>query len=292
MEIERQVVLAYLLRDDIANGRNDGDGCDIDTVISVLRTRVVDIRTALGDVVAVMPFVRRLTLADSDLFRELIGVMNIERQTVDTVTLVLTVEDIFILTSCIELMLSDRVTRRIEMLPYIRRIDVCDMRIVFRYMLRINVKSQYTYTVATMAGREGIVIQTRVVEEARRVALGQTPTQGVAFADRHRDGVVGLFPYVDMNVVNAVIAVNGLLAVLVVAGSGDVIQTAPAERYIVRTDIDRVICDMVGRVNIEREAVDTVASVDVRQRTAVFACDIQRIGVASQLSVLHPGMSP
>ena len=70
VEYERQVVLTDLLRDYLTNGRHDGDGCDIDTVVSVFRTRVVVVRAALGDSGLVLPTVRSLTLADRELFRE------------------------------------------------------------------------------------------------------------------------------------------------------------------------------------------------------------------------------
>ena len=98
MEIERQVVLTDLLRDDLMSGRHDGDGSDIDTVVTVFGTRVVIIRTALGDVIAVLPCVRCLTFADRDLFGKLIRVVYEEVQAVDTVADVrrLEAESIFV----------------------------------------------------------------------------------------------------------------------------------------------------------------------------------------------------
>ena len=86
MEIERQVVLTDLLRDNFMLSRLHGDGSDIDTVVSVVGVRGVDVGSALSDVVAVLPCVRRLALTDGDLFHELIGVVDIERQGIDAVT--------------------------------------------------------------------------------------------------------------------------------------------------------------------------------------------------------------
>ena len=54
--------------------------------------------------------------------------------------------------------------------PNVRCIHVCYMCIVFRYMLRIHIESQYDDTIATMDARESIVIRTRVVDKARRIA--------------------------------------------------------------------------------------------------------------------------
>ena len=85
VEIERQVVLTNLLCDDLMSRWHNGDSSNIDAIIAVMGTRVIDIRSAFGNVVAVLPCVRRLTLADRDLFRELIRVVNEEVQAVDAV---------------------------------------------------------------------------------------------------------------------------------------------------------------------------------------------------------------
>ena len=85
VESEWQVVLTNLLVNDLANGWHYRDGSDIDTIVSVFCTRVVVIRAAFGNVVAVLPGVRCLTLADSNLFRELIRVMYNEVQAVNAV---------------------------------------------------------------------------------------------------------------------------------------------------------------------------------------------------------------
>ena len=85
MEIERQVVLTYLLSDDLTNGRHDCDGSDIDTIVAVMGTWVVDIRAAFGYVIAVLPSVRCLFLADRELLGKFIGVMHKEVQRVYTI---------------------------------------------------------------------------------------------------------------------------------------------------------------------------------------------------------------
>ena len=95
-----------------------------------------------------------------------------------------------------------------------------------------------------------------------------------------------------MYVVNAIKTIDGLLTIGVVTGLCDAVQTTPCVRDLVRTDVDRVIGDMIGLMDIEREAVDAVASVDVRQSAAIIAGDGQRIGVAALYTVLHPRVYP
>ena len=112
--------------------------------------------------------------------------------------------------------------------PYVRCIDIGDMHGQLIVVTRMNGKVQYIYLVATMTVDRGVIMQTGGMYEARLEGRPiHTPTNGVTFAYRSVDRVVGLFPYIDMYVINAVVTFLRLVAFLVVTGSGDVIQTAP-----------------------------------------------------------------
>ena len=181
----------------------------------------------------------------------------------------------------------------IEVFPYVWCIHIRNVYGPLVVVPRMNGQVQYIHLVATVNIDGRIVMQTGGVYKARcQRGLVHAPAYRISFADRCIDGVVGLFPYVDMYVVNTVITFHSLLAVSVIAGRADIIQSAPLIRYIVLADVDGVIPDPISRMDIQRQAVDTVASVDVRQLAAVFAGNIQRIVLRLQASVLPPGVLP
>ena len=149
----------------------------------------------------------------------------------------------------------------VKMLPYIRRIDISDMHGQLVVVTRIDGQVEYVHLVASVTIDRGVVMQTGSVNEARLEGrLVHAPTDGVSFTYRCVDRVVRLLPYIDMYVMNTVVALYGLLAVLVVSGCGDVVQTAPGVRYIVLTNVDRVIRNTVRLMDIQGQAVDTVAT--------------------------------
>ena len=111
---------------------------------------------------------------------------------------------------------------------------------------RVDIESQCNDTVATVDGCESIIVDTTGVEEARLVRLGQTPTHRVTFADRGRDGVIYLFPNIDVYVVDTVVTLGGLSAILIVTGRGDIRQLMPGVRSLVLTDINRILSDVIG----------------------------------------------
>ena len=151
------------------------------------------------------------------------------------------------------------------MLPYIRRIDIGDVHRPLVVVLGMNGQVQYLHMVATVLVNRRVVMQTRRMYKARRKGLlVHAPTNGITFADRQIDGVVGLLPNIDMYVVNTIVTVHGLLAVDIVIGRTDVIQTTPFIRYIVLADVNRIIPDLIGLMDIQGQTVDTVATVNVR----------------------------
>ena len=261
MEIERQVILTYLLRDDLTNSRHDGDCSDIDAVVSVFGTRVVVICTALGDVIAVLPSIRRLTFADRELFGKLIGVMYEEIQTIDTIASESGLEAVTILAGSIQTIHADRITFCVAVYPYERRIHIRDMFGRLVVVTGMNGEVQHVYLVAAMRVDGGVIMQTCGMNEARLESrLIHAPTHGVTLTDRRVNSIVSLLPNIDMYVVNTVVSFNRLLAVFVIAGRGDIIQTSPLERHIVLADVDCVVWDAISLVDIKGQAIDTVAT--------------------------------
>ena len=261
VEIERQVVLTNLLCDDLTNSRHDGDCSDIDAVVSVFGTRVVVICTALGDVIAVLPSIRRLTLADRELFGKLIGVMYEEVQTVNTVASEGRLKSETVFVCSIQAVYTDGVTCLVEVLPYIRRINIGDMNGLLIVIMRMNGEVQHVYLIAAVRVDGGVIMQTCGMNEARLEShLIHAPTHGVTLTDRRVNSIVSLLPNIDMYVVNTVVSFNRLLAVFVIAGRGDIIQTSPLERHIVLADVDCVVWDAISLVDIKGQAIDTVAT--------------------------------
>ena len=155
--------------------RLNSDSSNVDTIISIVRARVVIVGSALGDVVPVLPCVRRLTLANRDLFDELIRVMDEERDAVDAVATVLRVELKSISPVSIERILFDEVTALV-VLPYVRCVYISDVNGRVMEVTRIDIETQCDDAIATMDRTQCIVIQTDVTNETRFVSLGHTPT--------------------------------------------------------------------------------------------------------------------
>ena len=293
VEIERQVVLTDLLRDDLMRSRLHGDRRDIDTVIVIVGARGEDVSAALSDVVAVLPGVRRLALADRYLFDELIGVMYEEVQTINAIACVFRLETIAVFIGRVETVHTDRVTVVVAVDPNIRGIYIGDMYRQLVVVALMNGEVQHVDMIATMLVDRRIIMVTCGAYKAWcKCRLIHAPTHRVTFADGSIDGVVGLFPNVDVYVVYTVVTIDGLATILIVTGDGDIVQTAPCVRCFLFADIDRIIRNTVGRMDVKRQAVYTVATVDVRQYPTVTSGDIERIVLCLQLSVLPPGMGP
>ena len=148
----------------------------------------------------------------------------------------------------------------LHMNPNERRIHISDMFGRIIEVTRIDIEVQNADTIATMAGNKRIIVQTCVVNKARLVRLGQTPTHGVAFADGLMDGVINLLPNIDMYVIDTVVTLCGLSAILIVACLRDVIQFAPGERCFAIADIECIFVNMIGLMDEEMQAVNAVAT--------------------------------
>ena len=80
-----EIALANSALNRVIYGRNNSYIRDEDTVVAILGMRVVEVRTAGRYVIAILPCIRSLTLADRELFGELISLMDTQTQAVDTV---------------------------------------------------------------------------------------------------------------------------------------------------------------------------------------------------------------
>ena len=176
---------------------------------------------------------------------ELVGRMDDERQAIDAVATELSRETVTVTTVGIKTIGIDQRTALV-MLPYVWGIDIGDVNRGILEVTRVDIESQHDDTIATMDGSEGIVVQTCVIDVTRLVRLGQTPTHRVSFADRSRDGVIYLFPNIDVYVVDTVVTLGGLSAILIVTGRGDIRQLMPGVRSLVLTDINRILSDVIG----------------------------------------------
>ena len=207
--------------------------------------------------------------------------MDDERQAVDAIATVLSREAVSVTTVGIKTIGINQRTALV-MFPYIRRIDIGDMYRGILEVTRVDIESQHDDTVATMFTNEGVVVSSRVVNEARLVGLSQTPSRRVAFADRVGDGIVNLFPYIDMYVVDTIVTLGSLSAVLVVAGCGDVIQLMPCVRRLVLTDINRILSDVIGLMDEQVQAIDAIATECRVELVSIVTCGVQ--GVFSDLN--------
>ena len=211
--------------------------------------------------------------------------MDDERQAVDAIATVLSREAVSVAAIGIKTIGIDQRTAPV-MFPYIRRIHIGDVNRGILEVTRVDIESQHDDTVATVDGSEGIVIQTCVIDVPRLVRLGQTPTHRVSFADRSRDGVIYLFPDVDMNSMDAIVAFDGLFAVDIVTGGSDVIQTAPSEWYFVRADINRIIGDSIGLMDEKMQTIDTIAAILGMEVIAIMSRYIERVGIDQRAALV------
>ena len=216
---------------------------------------------------------------------ELVCRMDDERQAIDAVATELSRETVSVTTVGIKTIGIDQRTALV-MLPYVRGIDIGDVNRGILEVTWVDIESQHDDTVATMDGSEGIVIQTCVIDVPRLISLSQTPTHRVTFADERSDSIVHLFPNVDMNSMDAIVAFDGLFAIDIVAGGSDVIQTAPSEWYFVRADINRIIGDSIGLMDEKMQTIDTIAAILGMEVIAIMSRYIERVGIDQRAALV------
>ena len=216
---------------------------------------------------------------------ELVGRMDDERQAIDAVATELSRETVSVTTFGIKTIGIDQRAAPV-MLPYIRRIDIGDVNRGIFHVPRVHVEAENDDTIATMNGSEGIVVQTIQVNVPRLISLGKSPAHRVTFADERSDSIVHLFPDVDMNSMDAIVAFDGLFAVDIVTGGSDVIQTAPSEWYFVRADINRIIGDLIGLMDEKMQTIDTIAAILGMEVIAIMSRYIERVGINQRAALV------
>ena len=127
VEVERQVILTYLFCNNLTHGRHDNDSSNIDTIVSIMCTRVEIVSAAFSNVISVLPCIRSLTFTDGNLFNELIRVVNEEIQTIDAVACELRIEVESVFIRSIQGIYTYRVTCMVEVFPYVRSVHISDM---------------------------------------------------------------------------------------------------------------------------------------------------------------------
>ena len=233
-------------------------------------TGLVDIVLEYGDTVSGVPGVRRCVVADGHGVVEHIRRMDTQTQAVDTVASEwYRLEDIAVLALCTQRIVSDRVCA-LYVVPYIRCIDIGYIYLMVLEVLRIEVEAQRDDTVASVNGRQRIVVQAAQGQVTRQTGLGQTKAQRVAFADRRRDCIVLNRHHANEAYMRTVIAVVGLQVTDVLAGRVDIFDAFPFVRRLALTDLYRITVE-VGLVNTQTQAVDTVAAVRGRVMEYVLA---------------------
>ena len=116
---------------------------------------------------------------------------------------------------------------------------------------REEIQAQYNDTIATVNRGQCIAIQSCIFQETRLVCFRQTPTHRIAFTDRSSDRIIRQLPYVDMYIMDTIVAVHCLFSIDIISGSRDIIQSTPSIRNLVCTDIEGIICDVIGLMNEE-----------------------------------------
>ena len=201
-------------------------------------------------------------------------------------------EDIFILTCDIQRVSADDNTALL-VLPNERSVHIGNVLLINVHLTREDIQSHLDDTVATMQdGSQGVEINAVFVEEERRAIFPKTETHGVAFTDRRIQCCMHDRQHFDIYRADTVITVMCLGLERVEITFADLVLVLPGVWYLVMADSDGIKQDVVCLVDKEREAVDTVTSVDVRQSATIFACDIQGIGIAYYLTVFLPCMNP
>ena len=247
-------------------------------------------------VFVVPPCVRGLVVTDSHRIVEQVGRMNNQREAVDTIASEDARQYAAVLTCGIDAVgiFLEYAVLHPAVSPCVRRINIGYIDFLVEEQLRIDVEAQNDDAVASVYVLQGVVIQTRCRYKARsRMTLvREAESHRVTFANLCADGIIYLFPYIDMYVADTVISVNRLSSPLVIACLGDVVEALPCERRLVVTDIDGVFIDLVGLVDAEAQAVYAVATVDAWQNAAVFSGDVQAVGVFPEYQAFHPAVRP
>ena len=121
------------MADGILDHRNHAYIANVRAVIQVVRLQALDILTCLVDsfledlcVFVVPPCVRRLVVADSDTINELIGRMNKETQTINTVAAVLVRVGVAVTSCCIQ-QVACYLYSALFVNPYVRSIYIGNM---------------------------------------------------------------------------------------------------------------------------------------------------------------------
>ena len=190
--------------------------------------------------------------------------MDIEGQTIDTVATQLAREDIFVLTCDSELIRTDDGVT-LFVFPDERCIDIRDMSLVFVHLTREDIESHLDDTVAAVQyGGQGIEINAVFVEEERRTVFLETEPHRVAFADRSIKDCMHDRQNLDINRADTIITVMGLGLVGVETTCADFVLVLPCIGHLIMANGDGIQHDVVRLVDNERQAVDTVTTVDVR----------------------------
>ena len=173
-------------------------------------------------------------------------------------------EDIFILTCDIQRVSADDNTALL-VLPNERSVHIGNVSIVFVHLTREDIESHLDDTVAAVQyGGQGIEINAVFVDEERRTVFLETEPHRVAFADRSIQHCMHDRQYLDINRADTVITVMGLGLEGVETTCADFVLVLPCIGHLIMANGDGIQHDVVRLVDNERQAVDTVTTVDVR----------------------------
>ena len=266
--------------------RQDVDEAHVSAVISVVCLQVLDVLTGLVDRfleqravsvrIHVIPCVRRLAGTDGDGVFEQVGRMNNESYAVDAVASVLRMERVAVAAFC-EQRVTCYLVSSLHMDPYVRCIDIGNMNRGVIVMTREHIQAQGDDAVATVLGRQGVIVDTVVVQPARLVIIRQAESYRVALTDGHGDRVVLNRHHLNITHVRTISLVVVCAEVLdILTGVVDIRLGTPGVRSLTRADLNRITIE-VCLVDEQVQAVNAVATVLVGVDIRVVTFRIERI---------------
>ena len=252
--------------------RQDVNEARVGAVITVVCLQVLDVQTGVVDRfleqcavsvrVHVIPCVRRLAGADGDRVAEQVGRMNNESYAVDTVARVLRMEQVSVATVRIE-RVTCYLASSLHMDPYVRCVNIGDVNRSVIVMTREDIKGQGDDTVATVLGRQRIVVDALVVQPAWLIIVGQTEANGVALADGHCDRVMLNRHHLNITHVRTIGLIVVCAEVLdILTGGVDIRLGSPGVWRLACADLNRITIE-ISLMDDQVQTIDGVATVAI-----------------------------
>ena len=202
--------------------------------------------------------------------------MNNESYAVDAVATVLGMEGITVASFCRD-GIACFLNAALHMDPYVRCIHIGDMDRGVVVVTREDIQAQGDDAVATVLCRQGVVVDTVVVQPARLMIVRQAESYRVTLTDGHGDRVMLNRHHLNITHVRTISLVVVSAEVLdILTGVVDIRLATPRVRSLTRAYLDRITIE-ICLVDEQVQAVDAVATVRIVVGVDVVTLCIQRI---------------